>query len=475
MFKPTSFAAFAVFAAINVSWAQDFNIYDPSYSSMINWGYADRGPDQTISISYGGTTATATTAVAVAGSVVSLKVGGKEFIASGGHGSGLSWAFHPQLPGYPSGECYNPTSGGTAGDDWRPGWNTPPYHGPSTSAILQPLSQRPIDELRSLVRLAFYVPQGWNGYGGCTANYPIERSPYYYSDEGYGNLSPFVMRQTVSFGLQAQGVGWVPNVLNVEGDITADNDALEHHKIYDNVSIAYLLPDFTNFYYFNPDPAAFDNGLHALNRASQGFYGSQLPVIATADGAYAIGVIEGQSAQEARNVQQGNLPPHNERHYYWMNYSDGSTYFPLQTLQATFYHTTPSGDDCSWASCENLAAGTKLRHTVHYVFGNLSQVQYALQVIYNSQHCNLDPDVFNWEEYISMYPSLGSDFPDQTRAQDDWFNLGILENRHGSYKFWAPAYRAANPDVDTYCQGSNSCAIAHYVSYGRNEHRPLWP
>lgn len=271
----TSFAAtLALFAAIPAVRAQDYyfaNVYNPSYSSTINWGDPNRGPDQTISTSFNGRTASVTTAVTVAGSVVSFKLDRKEFIASGGHGSGLGWAFHPQLPGYPTGECYNPTSGGTAGDDQRPGWNTPPYHGPSTSAILQSLSQRPSDELISIVRMAFYVPPGWQGYGGCTAVYPND--PSYQYSEGYGILSPFVMRQTISFG-RATGVGWLANVLNVEGDTTMDSNAFTHGKIYDNVNIAYLLPDFSSYYYFNPDGSS-DHGLHSVPRASQAFYGNR--------------------------------------------------------------------------------------------------------------------------------------------------------------------------------------------------------
>ena len=319
MFKlPVSLAVILVLvSAIGRSWAAvNHNIYNPAYSSMINWGDPNRGPDQTITIPYAGTTLSTTTAVTVAGSVVSLKVGSKEFIASGGHGSGLGWTLKPELPGYAIGECYNPTSGGTAGDDYRPGWNTPPYHGPSTSAILQPLWQRPSDKLITNVRMAFYVPPGWTGFGGCVATYP--NHPSYTYGEGYGILSPFVLGQTVSLGRQTD-TGWLPNVLNVQGNTTLDTTVFVHGDIYDNVGIAYLLEDFTNFYSFNGNPAASDYGFTAMPHASQAFYGGRLPVIATANGAYAMGLIEGQSAQQARNVAQGTLPARNERHYYWID------------------------------------------------------------------------------------------------------------------------------------------------------------
>lgn len=192
-------------------------------------------------------------------------------------------------------------------------------------------------------------------------------------------------------------------------------------------------------------------------------------------------MIEGQSAQEARNAQQGSLPPHNERHYYWVNYDDGTDgYFQLQTLQATFYHTDPNGNDCSWATCENLSPGTTLRHTVHYVFGSLGDVEYALQVLYNDQVDKLDPDVFNWQEYITMNPDVPSGgFADEPGAENHWMLWGINEGREGSYKFWPPAYLQANPDVAAYCQQTspepNKCAIDHYVMYGRKEGRRLWP
>ncbi len=319
MFKlPISLAVFlALVSAIgHTSAAVNHNIYNPAYSSMINWGDPNRGPDQTITIPYAGTTLSATTAVTVAGSVVSLKVGSKEFIASGGHGSGLGWTFKPELPlyGIPYGECYNPTSGGTAGDDHRPGYTTAPYHGPSTSAILQPLWQRPWDKLITNVRMAFYVLPGTTGFE-CQANYP--NHPSYTYGEGYGILSPFVLGQTVSLGRQTDA-GWLPNVLNVQGNTTLDSTAFVHGDIYDNVGIAYLLEDFTNFYSFNGTPGAPDQGLTAVSRVSQAFYNGRMPVIATANGAYAMGLIEGQSAQQARNVAQGTLPARNERHYYWI-------------------------------------------------------------------------------------------------------------------------------------------------------------
>ncbi len=112
---------------------------------------------------------------------------------------------------------------------------------------------------------------------------------------------------------------------------------------------------------------------------------------------------------------------------------------------------------------------------MHYVFGTLSQVQSGLQALYNDQHGLFDPDVFNWQEYIARYPDVPLVFPDQTRTEDHWLNYGINEGRQGSNKFSAPHYRAANPLVNATCQGSNRCAILHYVNYGRAAGLPLWP
>jgi hypothetical protein len=66
--------------------------------------------------------------------ISSLKVGGKEYIAGGGHGAALQMAFHAWHDGAEPSECYNPTQAGSRLDHVG---TAPPFHGPSTSALYQ--------------------------------------------------------------------------------------------------------------------------------------------------------------------------------------------------------------------------------------------------------------------------------------------------------------------------------------------------
>ncbi|MDQ6624460.1 MAG: hypothetical protein M3Y86_13380 [Verrucomicrobiota bacterium] len=265
----------------------DGSIYDPRYSATCNWNDPYRGPDQTLAEPIGSTTAQATTSVALAGAIASFKVAGKEYISSGGHGTALNWSFYPQSYDVPAvGECYNPTLSGTQGDDTQAGWNRLPYHGPSTSAILQALGAAPAGQLFTRSRMAFYVPAGETGFGGCVASYP-NRSPYNVTYNG--NLSPFIVEQTATFGCQTSTAGWISNVLNIEGKVIVSEE--NHPAPYQLKSIVYMQNDFDTYYKYDP---ATDYAEPLSLSSYTGPYpspvgSSSTPIIvSTPDGAYAL-------------------------------------------------------------------------------------------------------------------------------------------------------------------------------------------
>jgi hypothetical protein len=163
-----------------------------------------------------------TQSTSLAGGIASIRWGaqagsgtGQEFVASGGHGSGMGW----NLVSAAHGECYNPTLGGSQRDVFRnldgtwvpdytgadPAWSctsTSPWdyvsaqgHGPTDSAYY------PLDSTLTLpttftysTRMAFWTPAGWTGNGGtCAASYPADDgSPY--------NLSPIWLNEVTKVG-----------------------------------------------------------------------------------------------------------------------------------------------------------------------------------------------------------------------------------------------------------------------------------
>jgi hypothetical protein len=230
------------------------NIYDPSYSSLLNYGTALA--DHVIEYS----NIQITFAACLAGAIASLKLDGHEMIASGGHGSAFQFDCHPTSPS-PGSECFNPTEAGSSGDDRRdlnglpaqPNSSYPllsgQFHGPSTSQVtIDPtfwksgLLSNGQKYFRSKVRLAYYIPgyDAYTGFGGCVPSYPVD---------GFGEngLSQYVLDKEVRLGQWKDSggsliYGGYPFIgfrmtLNVGAGEPARAD-------FNGVLIAYLLKDF---------------------------------------------------------------------------------------------------------------------------------------------------------------------------------------------------------------------------------------
>jgi hypothetical protein len=164
------------------------NTYNGACASTTNDGhsFADAG----VSTLVDGTNRFSVTAsTALGGAIASLRVNDKEFIASGGHGSALQWAFHAWDDGKAASECYNPTEAGSRPDDASP----PPYHGPSTSLISQ-FSHTGTASVSAQSQPAMYVPLSMTAhwYGGChSADYQPKTLPY------TDGLSPYSLSTSV--------------------------------------------------------------------------------------------------------------------------------------------------------------------------------------------------------------------------------------------------------------------------------------
>lgn len=100
------------------------------------------------------------------------------------------------------------------------------------------------------------------------------------------------------------------------------------------------------------------------------------------------------------------------------------------------------------------------------MIGNLDQVKSTLSDLHY-QFRSLDPDVFDWRDYVSIYQLQGA-LPDQGSAQGHWLAHGIPEGRVGSKTFSPAQYLQLNPDL---ALTNYQAAIDHYISTGRSEGR----
>ena len=106
---------------------------------------------------------------------------------------------------------------------------------------------------------------------------------------------------------------------------------------------------------------------------------------------------------------------------------------------------------------------------VYLVIGNLDQVKEGLTQVH-SQFSNLDPDVFDWRDYLKINNLDYLTTPEA--AQAHWLTQGLSLGLRGSRSFSATKYLELNPDLAAAFGAANyTAAISHYVDTGRAEGR----
>ena len=106
----------------------------------------------------------------------------------------------------------------------------------------------------------------------------------------------------------------------------------------------------------------------------------------------------------------------------------------------------------------------------YLVIGNMDQVKSALNTLHY-QFRALDPDVFNWRDYVSINQLQGA-VPNLRAAEDHWINSGVPQGRAGSKTFSPVQYLQLNPDIANAFGATNyQGAIDHYLNSGRSEGR----
>ncbi len=333
---------------------------------------------------------------ALAGGIASLRWGGaafeQEFVAAGGHGS----AFGFNLVSAGDGECYNPTEFGSKLDDCKdldgnyavdctdpvtgpkcaehhPGQ----LHGPSSTAFYPNAgSNASGNGFVSSARMAFYIPEGWQGFGGCTANYDGDAA------EDYG-LSPFALHKTVTIDVVRRKKTDDGNDVECDGEIVVNWPVLKHvariesdagfmapaghPAVTMDLRFAMYLPrDYTRIWKMGTDKANMFVGTRSASEMSD--YGEASlraqPLIYVSDNQWwAV-----STYTQSHKAKYGTV----EAPYYWADHSDTNNGFEQRMLQVTARGTNNWHDQGGQASVD---------YSFFTVLGGPDQVNAFMQVL----------------------------------------------------------------------------------------------
>ena len=314
--------------------------YDSACSSTQNW--TRNFPDATVStVVDGSVPVSVTTSTALGGAIASLTVAGKQYIASGGHGSALQYDFHAWNGSSATGnECYNPTQAGARVDD---AGHTAPWHGPSTSALYQESVSGATIQTQS--RPAMFITRSDTGTGADPSapsgtchgtDYQPDISPYTYG------LSPYWL--TTSVTMNAAGLA---NVIGLSATLTSGDSLYQH---FDGVVIAYLQHDFTANYIVDPE-----TGTASPVQANTAY--AQPTERCTADGAYCLGLYYRPAAMPGA--------------YYYLQ-TGGPDAANGGFGEYTTQITVPTS---------NISSGSKLHYQAYLIVGNVQRVATTIQLL----------------------------------------------------------------------------------------------
>lgn len=194
-----------------------------------------------------------------AGAVESLVWRGEEFINIFDHGRQISYAWG--MDGW--GECLNPTEPGSAPDGFSQS---------STSQLTELCSNAP-DTLTTTMRPAFWLAPGQSGFCDRGAVEAVNTSP----------LTDQTLVKTIEIGYRG-----IDNVIAFDATVTLETDYRSNGL---EVPTGYLTHDFTAYYRFNPATGELtEPQSDPLVRPWSFVNASKIPpILATPDGAYAMG------------------------------------------------------------------------------------------------------------------------------------------------------------------------------------------
>jgi alpha-tubulin suppressor-like RCC1 family protein len=381
----------------------------------------------TISAPVLGQQLTVSTSNQFAGAVSSIRLGNTEFINNWDHGRQLGF----NAGFFNRGECYNPYETGSKEDG----------NGPTSSSRLLAM-QASGNRLESTTQMAWYLStrEPRPGFGDSCGDpnqwLPVP-SPY------TGPLSDYRVRKTVTIGFAG-----IPNVIEFLSELYIP----EQVRKGSNQIIAVMPYDFSSIWTYDVVSKDYRK-VRAL-----GGEDDSIKIAATSDGNYALGFYSPEVLQ---------------------SYGNGSA-------TANWWFVVPpepSYPDPDFA-CVHIGglnrydsfSGPGFTDDRGYlVIGNLGQVKEALGDLHN-QFRALDPEVFDWREYVARNGLQGligaSSLRPLEAAENHWLTQGIVQGLVASRTFSAPQYLQLNPDVATAIGQTNyQGAIDHYINSGRAEGR----
>ena len=364
-----------------------------------------------------------------AGAVSSVKWGGKEFINNWDHGRQLqlnSQFFNRFI-------CYNPYEAGSLEDG----------SGPTSTSKLLSLTAGG-NRLDSETQMAWY----YRTFGEYTdaAAYCGDPAQWLPVKPYTTPLSDYRVRKTVTIGFQD-----IPNVIEYAVDHFIPEPVL---KGLNNIT-AVLNYEFSSLRSWDVVSKDYRE-IRALTGEDD-----RIKVASTADGNYAMGWYAPELLQpyssDAGAVNWWFVVPPNPA------YTDPKDPSKPDPDYACVHFGTVDRYD-------SFGPGWYPRERALIVVGNLDHVKESLARVH-SHFALLDPEVFNWRDYIAIN-GLGG-LNTREAAQAHWLSpQGFAQGLRGSRTFFAPDYLQLNSDVAGAFGATNyQAAIQHFVDSGRAEGR----
>lgn len=367
------------------------------------------------------------------GAVSSIKFRGKEFINDWDHGRQLS----PNYQFFNRFICYNPYETGSLDDGNK---------STSTSKLLSLSASG--NQLDSVTQMAWYYstfvesakPEDY--CGDPTKWLPLPRGPY------KTPLSDYKVHKTVTIG--TVGLANIPNVIEYATEVFIP-EAVQRGI---NNPTAVLPFDFSSV-------RSWDVVSKDYRKVrSLGGEDDRIKVVSTATGDYAMGWYEPELLQpygDPGSVNWWFVVPPNPFYKDPKNPSQPDPDFACVHVGSIHRYDSFAGGN--WYPYKDRA---------YLVFGNLTEVKETLTKVH-SQFTPLDPEVFNWREYIAIN-GLGF-LTTPEAAQEHWLSH-IGQGLTGSKSFSPSNYLQLNPDLANAFGATNYlAAIGHYVTAGRAEGR----
>lgn len=384
--------------------------------------HAQVSGDSTISAPALGLPLTIKTSSQFGGGISSINWGGKEFVNNWDHGRQIS----TNASFFNRNECYNPYETGTKEDGQKP---------TSSSRVLSLTAAG--NTLDSTTQMSWYLSSRdpRPGYGDACGN-PNEFLP---CPPYTGPLSDYRLHKTVTIGFAG-----ISNVIQYSSDLFIPEPVQKGV-----VQMTAVLPwEFSSVWTYD---------LVSKNYRQIRTLGGEddsVKVLATADGAYAMGYYAPELLQPYGNGGAGG--------YRWGLAPPDPINFPDPDFACAGFGGQFRFD--SFNGPGNRSDRSFL------VIGNMDQVKSALNNLHY-QFRALDPDIFNWRDYVALN-QLQAALPNQVAAENHWINQGIAEGRAASKTFSPSQYLQLNPDIaDVFGATNYQGAIDHYIGSGRSEGR----